>query len=81
MSVHAQTIHLVRSRDGEGRACYFILRTTQPRYLALLAKRGTSAIDIADYGDVLDSGYGISVSDAVRARLRDRYRIELPQRV
>lgn len=73
-------VHFIRSHDGRGDPCYFVLRASKASFRRLMtAQERHKAIDIADYGEVLISGFGPHPSAIARGELRDKYGIELPQ--
>lgn len=71
-------IHIVHSRDKHGETCYFILRASVSQFNKLMAKRRKTHVNIAQYGDILASGYGTSPSAAVRAKILAEYGVNLP---
>lgn len=69
-------VHLLRTRDGSGESCYFVVRASHASYKALLASGKT--VNIADYGQILASGFG-APNLQIRRRLKQEWGIELPE--
>ena len=72
-------IHLLTTRSSDYEECYFLLRTSRARFMQLLAKRQRERVNIADYGEILASGYGSQPSEQDIARLQQQG-IELPKK-
>lgn len=72
-------VHILRSKNRDGEHCYFILRTSKARFTQLLAKKNRESVNIADYGEILASGYGSTPSARVVHMLQEKYGIELPE--
>ena len=72
-------VHILRTKNREQEDCYFILRASTVQYNKLMAKRARESVNIADYGEILASGYGRTISAQIIAQLREKYGIELPQ--
>ncbi len=80
LGARALPVHFIRSHNADGDACYFVLRASKASFRRLMtAQQRHNAIDIADYGEVLVSGYGPHPSLIARGELREKYGIELPQ--
>lgn len=70
-------VHLLRTRNEEGEPCYFILRSSNANLAKLNAKKGKESVDIADYGEILASGYGTRPSERILEMLKKRFDVEL----
>jgi len=73
--------HFVRSTDEWGDACYFVIRTPQARFEQLQQQRRLGPIDIADYGEILLSGFGDYPTPALRAQLERDHGVSLPEKL
>ena len=71
-------IHFIRTIDDDGEACFFVLRATPANFQKLMVTKQKRPVDIADYGEVLASGFG-TPSDALRSEMKAKYDIDLPE--
>jgi hypothetical protein len=69
-------IHLIRTRDAQGAACYFILRASKADFIKLSAKRHKEPLNISDYGDILARGYGDKPDRHQAQKLRAQYDVD-----
>jgi hypothetical protein len=66
-------IHLIRTRNKYGEACFFVVRTSQAQFQKLMAKQKKESVNVADYGEILASGYGEKPTESVCIQLREQY--------
>jgi hypothetical protein len=74
-SKHRLPIHEVRTRDQEGRECYFFLMCPHQKIRMLqhqLKDTSSPMIDLRQYGAIIASGFG-RVSAANRKLLKENY--------
>lgn len=69
-------IHLIFTEDKTGEECYFLLRARFADYRRLMAEK-TSRVNIADYGELLSSGYGKPNAQA-RAGILEQFGVKIP---
>ena len=70
-------IHFIRTQDDEGEKCFFVLQASLANYQKLMVTKKRRTVDIADYGEVLASGFG-TPSDSLRKEMKEKYDIDLP---
>lgn len=70
-------VQFLRTLNEEGESCYFVLRGSKASFSKLAAKKGKECVDIAEYGEVLASGYGTRPSTRVLAMLKNKFDVEL----
>lgn len=76
--LHAQhPVHLIHSRNREGEACYFVLRTSPIQFQKLMARKQKGSVDVSQFGEILASGFGKAPSAKVRAQLAEQHGIKL----
>lgn len=67
-------VFLVKDDDIRGERAYYFVRVDRRRLPQFLAEsRQTSAINLADYGEILFSAYGEHPSAYVEAYMREHY--------
>lgn len=71
-------VHLLRTSNRDGEQCYFVLRASRAHFTQLIAKRGKEEVNVADFGQILASGYGRHPSASILSMLKTRYNIEVP---
>ncbi len=72
-------VHLLHTKNAEGEDCFFVVRASQTRFNQMLAKKNRDSINIAEFGEILISGYGRTPSASARAKLKTRHGVELPE--
>lgn len=72
-------VHLLRTIDEQGDACFFVLRTSQTEFNRLLEDRQHARVNIAHYGEILESGYGDYPNEIQRERLKRLHKVDLPE--
>ena len=65
-------IYLVTGKD-RGRACWHYVKVEQLKLPLFLEKVKSDFIDVADYGDILRSGWGEQPSDDVKNAIVEEY--------
>ena len=69
----ALPVHIVHTRNEAGVICFFVIRTSQTRAAQLKSKLGGGDVNIADYGEILASGYGQQPHRALAEELFNKY--------
>ena len=72
-----QPVHFLRTRNEEGEPCYFVLRGSNAHISKLAAKKGRESVDVADYGEILASGYGTHPSTRILEMLKKKFDVDL----
>jgi hypothetical protein len=70
-------VHFITSRDESGCECYFVVRATPANINKIRAAKG-KVINIAEYAEILNSGFGKIPVASVRKELEARYNIVIP---
>lgn len=63
-------VQLIHTHDAHGAPCYFVLRGSQSKLTMLRAKMVGASLNLAEYGEVLASGYGHILPLSERQRLQ-----------
>jgi hypothetical protein len=71
-------IHIIHTQNAAGVACFFVLRAGTTQAAQLKAKRGQAPVNMADYGEILASGYGTRPHKALAEELFAKYRVTFP---
>ncbi len=74
-------VHVIRTIDEHGDACFFVLRTSHTEFTRLMEDRQHERVNMALYGEILESGYGDYPSQTQRDRLKRLHRVELPEKL
>ncbi|MBQ4875354.1 MAG: hypothetical protein HRK26_04525 [Rickettsiaceae bacterium H1] len=70
----SQNVFLVRGKDRNRSAWHYVLVDNNKRELFLAATRSGS-LDVADYGEVLESGWGEDPPKSVVKRIEDEFNL------
>ncbi len=70
----SQNVFLVRGKDRDRSAWHYVLVDNNKRELFLAATRRGS-LDVADYGEVLESGWGQDPPEEVVKRIEDEFNL------
>lgn len=67
-------LHLVRAKDASGHPAYYFL-DVPPLQSQLLVQnlKGSGALDLREFGEIVASGYGDDVPQDVLDRMREDY--------
>lgn len=64
---------LLRTRDSQGRVCYFYVLVDPLKKAILDRQTGQSNLTITDYGTIVESGFGENPPPAIAARMKAEY--------
>ena len=70
----SQNVFLVRGKDRGRPAWHYVLVDNNKRELFLAATR-SGALDVADYGEILESGWGEDPPESVVKRVTDEFNL------
>ncbi len=70
----SQNVFLVRGKDRQREAWHYVLVDNNKREMFLAATR-SGALDVADYGEVLCSGWGENPPESVVKRVEDEFNL------
>lgn len=66
-------IFLVRGKDSTGHSAWFYVSIALEKRAGFKKLSGCERLDLAEYGTVIESGYGDSPPMHIRARMKDEY--------
>jgi hypothetical protein len=69
----ADDIFLLFATDKTNQPAWYYIRATKTRKKLLPALAGKKNLNLADYGEVIISGYGETVPDPVKEMMRTEY--------
>ncbi|GEM_PF-1081472 len=74
----SQNIYLVQGgKDKTGRPAWFFLKVEALKLRSFLQKIKTGAINLIEYGEVIESGYGDAPNESVLQKMHDKYGFKL----
>ncbi|MDX1974460.1 MAG: hypothetical protein SFT92_02165 [Rickettsiales bacterium] len=72
-SLRPDQIFLVRGRDHKSKSAWYYVAVDTDKRDIFKSRQGTTVLDIADYGNVLHSGYGVEPPQAVKELMQLEY--------
>ena len=73
-------VHLVSCTDANNEECYFLIVSSRKgfRQLTMQFKRNAT-VNIADYGQIIDSGFGDRPNKKKKKHIKDKYNIDVDE--
>jgi len=68
----AGLIYLVTA-DADGKSAWYYVQIDEPKHKAFQKQMETGALDLAQYGKILYSGWGATPPEPIDARVREEY--------
>ncbi len=73
VSSKSEFIYKVNATDSTGRRAFYYILVDKLKLKEFLAMKPDGRYDLADFGQILASGYGDEPSDDVKAILKEKY--------